>query len=131
MAKSIPPIEGVQPSGGPFSQVVVANGFVFLAGQVGDDPVTGKLAEGGFEAEARQVFANVRRLLGAVGLGTEDVVRATVYLVDMARFAEYNAIWREFFPTDPPARATIHVAGLVPPYAIEAEVTAAQRAAAG
>jgi 2-iminobutanoate/2-iminopropanoate deaminase len=127
MPRSIPPIDGVQPVGHAFSQVVLANGFAFLAGQVGDDPETGKLADGGFEAEARQVFENVRRLLGAVGLGTEDVVRATVYLTDMGRFAEYNAVWGEYFPTDPPARATIHVAGLVPPYSIEAEVTAALR----
>jgi 2-iminobutanoate/2-iminopropanoate deaminase len=126
MAKHVPVLPGIQPGRSAFSQLVEANGFVFLAGQVGDDPTTGTIVPGGFEAEARQVFENLRRLLGAVGLGLTDVVKSTVYLVDMGTFATYDAIFREFFPSDPPTRATVEVGGLVPPYRIEIEVIAAR-----
>lgn len=124
MTKVVPAIPGNEGKVGAFSQVVEANGFVFLAGQVGDDPTTGRLIEGGFEAETRQTLANVRRLLQAVGLDLIDIVQARTYLVDMDDFGSYNAVWREHFPTDPPTRATIGVAGLVPPYRIEIEVVA-------
>jgi 2-iminobutanoate/2-iminopropanoate deaminase len=126
MPKNVPAIPGVEGRVAGFSQVVEANGFVFLAGQVGDDPETGTVVAGGIEAETRQVLANVRRLLEAVGLGLGDVVQARGYLVDMGDFAAYNAVWREHFPVDPPTRATIGVASLVPPYRVEIEIVAAR-----
>lgn len=126
MPKVVPIIPGSAGNVGAFSQVVEANGFVFLAGQVGDDPTTGRVVEGGIEAETRQALANITRLLEAVGLGLSDVVQARTYLVDMVDFGIYNAVWREHFPSDPPTRATIGVAGLVPPYRIEIEVIAAR-----
>ncbi len=124
MSKRVPRLEGVQPSAAAFSQVVEANGFVFLAGQVGEDPGTRQVMPGGIEAETRAVFANVERLLQAVGLELRDVVKTTVYLVDMADWAAYDQVFREIFPDEPPTRATIQVRGLVPPYRIEAEVIA-------
>lgn len=127
MAKSVPVLPGIQPGHGPYSQVVEANGLVFLAGQVGEDPVTGNVPVDDIALETRLMFANAERYLGAVGLGLEDVVRTTVYLVDMADFATYDAIYREVFPVDPPTRATMKVAGLVDPYRIEMEVIAARR----
>lgn len=126
MPKSVPVLPGIQPSTSTYSQVVEANGFVFVAGQVGDDPATHDVVPGGIEAETRAMFANVERCLAAVGLGLDDVVKSTVYLVDMADWAAYNEVFRELFPKDPPTRATVSVAGLVPPYRIEVEVVAAR-----
>jgi 2-iminobutanoate/2-iminopropanoate deaminase len=111
--------------GRSFSQAVESNGLVFVAGQVGDTG-TGSVIEGGVEAEARQALANVRRILGRAGLDLADVVKATVYLVDMGDFATVDRVWREHFPADPPTRATVGVAGLVPPYRYEIEVIAAR-----
>jgi 2-iminobutanoate/2-iminopropanoate deaminase len=126
MPKSVPVLPGIQPSTSTYSQVVEANGFVFVAGQVGDDPATHDVVPGGIEAETRAMFANVERCLAAVGLGLDDVVKSTVYLVDMADWAAYNEVFRELFPKDPPTRATVSVAGLVAPYRIEVEVVAAR-----
>jgi 2-iminobutanoate/2-iminopropanoate deaminase len=126
MPKHVPVLPGIQPSTSAYSQVVEANGFVFVAGQVGDDRETGDVVPGGIEAQTRAMFANVERCLAAVGLGLGDVVRSTVYLDDMTDWAAYNDVFREVFPTDPPTRATVAVAGLVPPFRIEVEVIAAR-----
>jgi 2-iminobutanoate/2-iminopropanoate deaminase len=126
MPKDVPVLAGIQPSKSAYSQVVEANGFVFVAGQVGDDHATGEVAPGGIEAQTRAMFANVERCLAAVGLGLADVVKSTVYLVDMDDWATYNAIFREVFPVEPPTRATVAVSGLVPPFRIEVEVIAAR-----
>ncbi len=126
MPKHVPTLPGIQPGTSAFSQVVEANGFVFLAGQVGEDHATGEVAPGGIGPQTRAMFANVERCLEAVGLGLGDVVRATVYLADMADWAAYNEVFREIFPTDPPTRATVGVSGLVPPFRIEVEIIAAR-----
>jgi 2-iminobutanoate/2-iminopropanoate deaminase len=126
MTKHVPKLSGVEPGPYPFSQVVEANGLVFLAGQVGDAPGTHGAVPGGIEPETRAVLDNVGRLLKAVGLGYNDVVRCTVYLRDFGDFAAMNAVYREYFPTDPPARATVGVTALAADYAIEIEVTAAR-----
>jgi 2-iminobutanoate/2-iminopropanoate deaminase len=124
MSKRVPVLPGIQPSTSAYSQVVEANGFVFVAGQVGNDMATGEVVPGGIEAETRALFANIERCLAAVGLGLGDIVKTTVYLVDMDDWAAYNDVFRELFPVDPPTRATVAVAGLVPPFRIEAEVIA-------
>jgi 2-iminobutanoate/2-iminopropanoate deaminase len=124
MPKQVPHHPDNQGLGGSFSQLVEANGLTFVAGQVGDAG-DGSVVDGGIEAEVRQALANVRRILGWVGLDLPDVVKATAYLVDMADFAAYDRVWREHFPVDPPTRATVAVAGLVPPYRFEVEVVAA------
>ena len=126
MPKHVPKMPGVEPGPYPFSQVVEANGFVFLAGQVGDAPGTHGAVPGGIEPETRAMLDNVGRLLRAVGLDYVDVVRCTVYLRDFDDFAAMNAVYREYFPTDPPARATVGVTALAADYAIEIEVTAAR-----
>jgi 2-iminobutanoate/2-iminopropanoate deaminase len=126
MSKRVPALPGIQPSTSAYSQVVEANGFVFVAGQVGNDMATGDVVPGGVEAETRALFANIERCLAAVGLGLGDIVKSTVYLVDMDDWAAYNDVFRELFPVDPPTRATVAVAGLVPPFRIEAEVIAAR-----
>jgi 2-iminobutanoate/2-iminopropanoate deaminase len=126
MAKTVPPLPGIEPSSLPFSKVVEANGFVFVAGQVGDAPGRPGAVPGGIEAETRAALDNVGRLLRAVGLDFTDVVKATVYLRDMSEFGAMNSIYREYFPVDPPARATIGVAGLAADYRFEIEVMAAR-----
>lgn len=110
----------------PFSQVVEANGFVFLAGQVGDVPGTPGPVPGGIEAETRQMLENVGRLLRAVHLDYPDVVKATVYLRDFTEFARMNTVYREFFPSEPPTRATVGVTALASDYRVEIEVVAAR-----
>jgi 2-iminobutanoate/2-iminopropanoate deaminase len=117
---------GIPASSLPFSPAIEANGFVFLAGQVGDLPGTGARIEGGIEAETRQMLDNVGRLLQAVGLGFGDVVKATVYLVDFDEFARMNGVYREYFPSEPPTRATVGVTRLAADYRVEIEVIAAR-----
>jgi 2-iminobutanoate/2-iminopropanoate deaminase len=126
MPKHVPVLPGIQPSKSAYSQVVEANGFVFVAGQVGEDPATGEVVPGGIEAETRAMFANVERCLQALDLGLGDVVKTTVYLVDIADWAAYNQVFRDVFAVDPPTRATVGVASLVAPYRIEVEVVAAR-----
>jgi 2-iminobutanoate/2-iminopropanoate deaminase len=114
-------------SGGlPFSPIVEANGFVFLAGQVGEAPGQAGAVAGGIEAETRQMLENVGRLLRSVHLDYADVVKATVYLRDFDEFGAMNAVYREFFPTEPPTRATVGVTRLAADFRVEIEVVAAR-----
>ena len=124
MPKSVPSLPGVEPGPYPFSQVVEANGFVFLAGQIGDAPGSHGPVPGGIEAETRAMLENVGRLLRAAGLDYRDVVKATVYLADITDFAAMNAVYREYFAEEPPTRATVAVAGLAVGARIEIEVMA-------
>lgn len=127
MPKTVPTLPDIEASSLPFSQVVEASGLVFLAGQVGDAPGRSGPVAGGIEAETRQMLENVGRLLRAVGLDYADVVKATVYLRDFGDFAAMNGVYREFFPTEPPTRATVGVTALAADYQIEIEVIAARR----
>ncbi|MEX1172303.1 MAG: RidA family protein [Chloroflexota bacterium] len=124
MPKVVPQVPGVTPGRYPFSQIVEANGFVFLAGQVGDVPGQSGAVPGGIVAETRQMLENVGRLLRAAGLDYADVVKCTVYLRDFNDFAEMNTVYREFFPTEPPTRATVGVTALAEDFRIEIEVMA-------
>jgi 2-iminobutanoate/2-iminopropanoate deaminase len=126
MPKSVPDLPGIEPSRYPFSKVVEANGFVFLAGQVGDEPGGVGPVPGGIEAETRATLENVRRLLRSVGLDLVDVVKATVYLTDMDEFPAMNQVYREYFPSEPPTRATVGVTRLASTYRVEIEVMAAR-----
>ena len=126
MPKTVPALPGLAGSGYPFSQVVEANGFVFLAGQVGEAPGGHGAVPGGIEAETTQMLENVGRLLRAVGLDYRDVVKATVYLRDFDDFAAMNGVYRRYFPTEPPTRATVGVTRLAADYRVEIEVIAAR-----
>ena len=124
MPKTVPSLPGVEPGPYPFSQVVEANGFVFLAGQIGDAPGSHGPVPGGIEAETRAMLDNVGRLLRAAGLDYRDVVKATVYVTDITEFPAMNAVYREYFAVEPPTRATVAVAALVNGARIEIEVMA-------
>ncbi len=97
---------------GPYSPAVRSNGVIYISGQVGRSPTTGKLVTGGVEAEAKQGFSNFEAILTAAGKGFEDVVRTCVYLTDMNDFTAVNAIYSEHFQKPYPARTCIAVAAL-------------------
>ena len=124
MPKTIPGGPGLEPGAYPFSKVVEANGFVFLAGQVGDAPGGHGAVPGGIDAETRAMLDNVGRLLMAVGLDFSAVVQCTVYLRDFDDFAAMNAAYRSYFPSEPPTRATVGVTALAEDYRVEIQVVA-------
>ena len=111
------------PAVGPYSQAVKAGGMVYVSGCIGLDP-TRKMVEGGVGAQARQVLENLKNVVEAAGSDLTKVVKCTVLLADMSYFAEINAIYAEYFPVDPPARATFAVAGLPMGALIEIECIA-------
>ena len=97
---------------GPYSQATRANGLLFTAGQVGFDPVTGELVDGGISEQTERVLANIRAILEAERLDLSSVVKTTVYLVDMAEFAAMNTVYAKVFGDHRPARSTVAVAAL-------------------
>ncbi|MDE0608341.1 MAG: RidA family protein [Anaerolineaceae bacterium] len=109
---------------GPYSHAVSANGFVFTAGQVGIVPGSGALAEGGVEAQTRQVMENISAVLRAAGTGFDRVVKTTIFLASMDDFATVNGIYAQYFPQDPPSRSTVAVAGLPLGALVEIETVA-------
>ena len=94
---------------GPYSQAIVANGFVFASGQVPIDPATGEFAEGGIAEQTRQSLTNVTHVLAAAGTDLSHVVKTTVYLSDMANFAAMNEVYATFFKEPYPARSAVAV----------------------
>jgi len=97
---------------GPYSQAIRIERLVFTAGQVGLDPASMEIVEGGIEAQTRQVLTNLKHVLEAADSGLNFVVKTTVFLQDMNDFAAMNAVYAEFFPENPPARSTVAVAAL-------------------
>jgi 2-iminobutanoate/2-iminopropanoate deaminase len=96
----------------PYSPGILVGETLYLAGQLGRDPATTKLVQGGIEAETRQALTNVREVLHEAGMDFADVVSVTTFIVDFRDFEAYNKVYREYFPKDPPARATVGVAAL-------------------
>lgn len=97
---------------GPYSLAVQTGSTIFTSGQIGLDAGSGKLVEGGFEAEVRQIFKNFGSLLTAAGLRFADVVKCNIYLTDVADFPTFNEIYGSYFPDPFPARTTVGVADL-------------------
>lgn len=108
---------------GPYSQAVKTGDFVYTSGQIGLDPVTGQLVEG-IEAQTRQVMSNLAAVLGAAGASFSDVVKTTIFLTSMDDFQAVNLLYAAQFPSDPPARSTVQVAGLPRKALVEIEVVA-------
>ena len=100
------------PPVGPFSQAIKIDGFLFLSGQVGQDPATGKVVEGGIGPETERVFQNLSAVLKAAGRSFDDVVQARVFLTSISDFAAMNAIYARHFSPPFPARTTIGAAEL-------------------
>ena len=114
-------------TGLPYSPGILSGGTLYLSGQLGRDPKTAKLVPGGIEAETRQILTNQRETLRAAGMDLEDVVSVTTFLTDFKDFDAYNKIYREFFPKDPPARATVGAAALNVGARIEMQMIAAKQ----
>ena len=109
---------------GPYSQAIRIEGLIFTAGQVGLDPATMELVEGGVEGQTRQVLTNLQHVLESADSGLNFVVKTTVFLQDMGDFARMNVIYAEFFPENPPARSTVQVAALPKGALVEIDGTA-------
>jgi 2-iminobutanoate/2-iminopropanoate deaminase len=124
MSRQIVLTSGAPAPIGPYSQAVIANGFVFLAGQVALVPETGSLADGGIEAQTHQVFANIRAVLQQAGASLEDVVKTTVYLQHLSDFAAMNSVYAQYLGSAAPARSTIEAARLPKDALVEIEVIA-------
>lgn len=97
---------GSMKAGGHYSHAVTANGMVYVSGQGPVDPATGKMSDN-FAEQIRQTIRNLQTILKAAGADLKDIVNVNAYLTDLTRFPEYNEVYKEFFPSDPPARTTI------------------------
>ena len=109
---------------GPYSPAVLVDGFLFVSGQAGQDPATGKLVEGGVVAEAERIFRNLASILKSAGRSFDDVVRAGVFLTNMDDFAAFNEVYARHFRKPFPARTTVAVAGLPLGAAVEVDLVA-------
>jgi 2-iminobutanoate/2-iminopropanoate deaminase len=109
---------------GPYSQAIKANGFVFCAGQIPLDPVTGEMVSGGIQEQTQRVLENVEGVLEAAGSSLEKVVKVQVFMKDLADFSVMNEVYASFFAEPYPARDTFQVAKLPKDALVEISVTA-------
>ncbi len=116
---------------GPYSVGIRVCELLFTAGMAGVDPQTGKLVSGGIETETRQTLQNLAGILEAGGSSMARVLKTTVFLLDMGEFAKMNAVYAEFFPSEPPARSTVQVAALPLGARVEIEAVASLEPSAG
>lgn len=107
---------------GPYSPAVRAGDWIVCSGQIGLDPATGTMADGGVEAQARQVLRNIKAVLDDTGSAFTDIAKSTIFLTDLADFATVNALYEEAFAGHRPARSTVQVAALPAGAVVEIEV---------
>jgi len=112
MSKTAVTSPELAPPVGPFSQAIEVGGFLYFSGQVGQDPATGKVVEGGIVAETERVFRNLSAVLKAAGKSFDDVARAGVFLTSMSDYGAMNGIYAKHFSRPFPARTTIAAAAL-------------------
>ena len=124
MHKKVIHTDKVPPARVPLSQAIKAGDWVFASGQLGTDPRTGRLAEGGIKAETRQVCENLKAVLEAAGSSLARVCKVTIYMTDLGELMAMNEVFSEYFPKDPPARTTFQAAALVAGARIEIEAIA-------
>jgi 2-iminobutanoate/2-iminopropanoate deaminase len=110
---------------GPYSQGVIAGGLLFVSGQIPIDPATDKLVEGDITVQTEQVLKNILAVLKEAKMGPENVVKASLFLADMADFAQVNEVYGKYMGKEPPARSTIQAAALPKGARIEIDVIAA------
>jgi 2-iminobutanoate/2-iminopropanoate deaminase len=97
---------------GPYSQAISVDGWLYTSGQIALDPASGEMVEGGFEAQAMQVLANLRQVLASAGCSFADIVKTTVYVVDLDHFPVLNSLYGDAVGEHRPARSTVQVAAL-------------------
>jgi 2-iminobutanoate/2-iminopropanoate deaminase len=124
MSKKIIYTEKAPKPVGPYSQAVEIEGFVYLAGQIPIDPSTGNVVQGDIKIQTRQVLENIKAVLNASGCGLNNVVKTTIYLVDMKDFTQVNEIYGEYFKEDYPSRSTVEVKALPKESGVEIEAIA-------
>jgi 2-iminobutanoate/2-iminopropanoate deaminase len=110
---------------GPYSQGVISGGLLFVSGQIAIDPKSGAVVEGDVGAQTEQVMKNLVAILKEAKMGPENVVRTTVYLVDLADFQKMNEVYERYLGKEPPARSTIQVSGLPRGASVEIDAIAA------
>lgn len=109
---------------GPYSQAIDCGDLVFLSGQIPLVPETGLVAEGGLEAQAHQMFTNIKAVLAEAGMSFSNVVKTTVFMTDLSQFAAFNAIYAEYFKAPYPARSCVEVSALPKGVLVECELIA-------
>ena len=109
---------------GPYSQAIDCGDLVFLSGQIPLVPETGLVAVGGLEAQAHQMFANIKAVLAEAGMSLSNVVKTTVFMTDLSQFAAFNAIYAEYFKAPYPARSCVEVSALPKGVLVECELIA-------
>ncbi len=124
MRKVVIHTDKVPPARVPLSQGIRAGDWIFASGQLGNDPRTGNLAEGGIRAQTRQVCENLKAVLESAGSSLDKVTKVTIYMVDLGELAEMNDVFSEYFPKDPPARTTFECSRLVADARVEIEAIA-------
>lgn len=109
---------------GPYSQAIVAGGFIYVSGQLPIDPSTGVFVEGGIKEQTRQSLTNAQAILREAGADLDRVVKTTVFLSDIANFAQMNEVYAQFFTVPFPARSAVAVRDLPKDALVEIEVVA-------
>lgn len=108
---------------GPYSQAIEAGGFIFISGQIAMDPASGNILQTtDIKEETEQVMKNMQTIIEAAGCTMQDVVKCTIFLIDMQQFAAVNSVYGEYFQTNPPARETVQVSAL--PKSVNVEISA-------
>lgn len=124
MPKQVISTDNAPAAVGAYSQGIIANGFIFTAGQVPLVPGTKQFAEGGIKGQTHQSMTNIKGILEAAGSSLANVVKTTVFLADINDFAEFNAVYSEYFQDSPPARSTVQAGGLPLGALVEIEAVA-------
>ena len=124
MERRVVHTDKVPPARVPLSQAIKVGDWVFASGQLGMEPGTGRLAEGGIKAETRQVCENLKAVLEAAGSSLAKVHKVTIYMADLQELMAMNEVFNEYFPKEPPARTTFQAAGLVAGARVEIEAIA-------
>lgn len=109
---------------GPYSQAIDCGDFVFLSGQIPLVPETGLVADGGLEAQAHQMFANIQAVLAEAGMSLSNVVKTTVFMTALSQFAAFNAVYAEYFKAPYPARSCVEISALPKGVLVECELIA-------
>jgi len=118
MRKEVVAPPGVDASALPFSPGLKFGNLLFLSGNVGSDPTTGKIVEGGIKAQTRQTLENLKAIVEAAGSSLDKALKAGVFLTDMEDFAGMNEVFRSYFPSEPPTRSTVEISALAAPDAV-------------
>lgn len=106
---------------GPYSQAILAGGFLFVSGQIPIDPLSGELINSDIKAEATQVMENIKAILTEAGLGFDNIVKTSIFLTDLQNFVQVNEVYGTYFTADFPARETIQVSAL--PKGVNVEIS--------